>query len=107
MDLMVRAKRRALPVVIGKSSNVRRATVLVHITLPGRARSSALLQGSSWWPSTSACARRSSAISDINASYYRFRRGWSVLGIVLMHLIKIGNHATNEVVVRATQVGRT
>jgi hypothetical protein len=68
MDLIVRAKRRALPVVMGKSSRARRATVLVHVRLAGSARSSARLQGSSWPSDSSACARCNLPSSDMNAS---------------------------------------
>ena len=67
IDLIVRAKRRALPVVMGKSSKARRATVLVHVRLLGSARSSARLQGSFSPSDSSAFIRCNRPKNDISA----------------------------------------
>jgi hypothetical protein len=71
MDLMVRAKRLALPVVAGELSKAKRATVLVDITLPGSARSSARFQGSFSPSDSSALIRCNLASSDMDASCSR------------------------------------
>ncbi len=93
--LMIRATRRAFAVLMGKSSNVRIAVVLMLIILAGKARSSTRRQGSSWASSISARARCSLSISAMNASRGRCSRGWSATGLLLKHRVKIGKRATN------------
>jgi hypothetical protein len=89
MDLMVLAKRRALPVVAGKPRRSRSATVLVHVRLAGNARSSARLHGSLSPSDSSAFIRCNLEISDMDASCSH-PRGRSVAGLVQKQLSKIG-----------------
>ncbi len=64
IERIVGAMRRALPVVGARPSKSSRATVLMQVTLAGKSRSSARLQGFAPRSASSACARRSFSTKD-------------------------------------------